>query len=139
MFFFLGHIAGFNKIKRQLQAELSDEFFNYPQGRSIATLAACLLLLDLFDFYPSSLTFLLFLGGVRIGSTDSEWAFALFLNELSKVSHTNRTQLTQHSTSTLSKDQALITYLSLSHVACRSQSNFISLYHPSTHHAQHDS
>ncbi|KAH9819174.1 nucleophile aminohydrolase [Melampsora americana] len=44
-----GHIAGFNKIKRQLQSELSDEFFNYPQG-----------------------------------STDSEWAFAIFLNELSK-------------------------------------------------------
>ncbi|KAH9456653.1 hypothetical protein MJO28_006727 [Puccinia striiformis f. sp. tritici] len=45
-----GNISGFNKIKRLLQAELSDEFFHFPQG-----------------------------------STDSEWAFALFLNELSKV------------------------------------------------------
>ncbi|CAH7682321.1 nucleophile aminohydrolase [Phakopsora pachyrhizi] len=46
-----GQIAGFDLIKRKLQAGLSDEFFNYPQG-----------------------------------CTDSEWAFALFLNELSKVS-----------------------------------------------------
>ncbi|MBW0551878.1 hypothetical protein O181_091593, partial [Austropuccinia psidii MF-1] len=45
-----GHVAGFNQIKRKLQSELSDEFFNFPQG-----------------------------------TTDSEWAFALFLNELSKV------------------------------------------------------
>jgi len=45
-----GHIPGFTKIKRHLQNELSEEFFQFPQG-----------------------------------CTDSEWAFALFLNELSKV------------------------------------------------------
>ncbi|KAI7954186.1 hypothetical protein MJO28_006733 [Puccinia striiformis f. sp. tritici] len=45
-----GHIAGFKKFKRELQTDLSDEFFHFPQG-----------------------------------NTDSEWAFALFLNELSKV------------------------------------------------------
>ncbi|WAQ89871.1 hypothetical protein PtA15_11A563 [Puccinia triticina] len=45
-----GNISGFAKIKRQLQNELSEEFFHFPQG-----------------------------------STDSEWAFALFLNELSKI------------------------------------------------------
>ncbi|PLW24243.1 hypothetical protein PCASD_10495 [Puccinia coronata f. sp. avenae] len=45
-----GHIPAFSKIKRHLQNELSEEFFQFPQG-----------------------------------STDSEWAFALFLNELSKV------------------------------------------------------
>lgn len=45
-----GHIPAFKKIKRHLQAELSEEFFHFPQG-----------------------------------NTDSEWAFALFLNELNKV------------------------------------------------------
>ncbi|KAG0151459.1 hypothetical protein CROQUDRAFT_667997 [Cronartium quercuum f. sp. fusiforme G11] len=54
-----GHIAGFNKIKRSLQADLSDEFFNFPQG-----------------------------------STDSEWAFAIFLNELSKLADPKATSFT---------------------------------------------
>ncbi|KNZ48389.1 hypothetical protein VP01_56g2 [Puccinia sorghi] len=60
-----GHIPGFTKIKRHLQNELSEEFFQFPQGRS-------------------SPLILLFSG--LTGCTDSEWAFALFLNELSKVS-----------------------------------------------------
>lgn len=47
-----GHIAGFKNFKRQLQSELADEFFHFPQG-----------------------------------NTDSEWAFALFLNELSQVAN----------------------------------------------------
>ncbi|KAK4705361.1 1-phosphatidylinositol-4-phosphate 5-kinase, partial [Phenoliferia sp. Uapishka_3] len=45
-----GMIADFRKIIRKLQADLSDEFYNFPQG-----------------------------------NTDSEWAFACFLERLSKL------------------------------------------------------
>lgn len=45
-----GCIADFRSIIRKLQADLSDEYFNFPQG-----------------------------------NTDSEWAFACFLQRLSKV------------------------------------------------------
>lgn len=46
-----GCIADFRLIIRKLQADLSDEFYHFPQG-----------------------------------NTDSEWAFACFLERLSKVS-----------------------------------------------------
>jgi hypothetical protein len=46
----IGGVAEFNKLKRKLQAELSEELYLFPEG-----------------------------------NTDSEWAFALFLQMLSKV------------------------------------------------------
>ncbi|POW05807.1 hypothetical protein PSHT_10634 [Puccinia striiformis] len=75
-----GNISGFNKIKRLLQAELSDEFFHFPQGKTKQLLLNPSVFFIIINTNKIHVKLLL-----NIGSTDSEWAFALFLNELSKV------------------------------------------------------